>query len=195
MTAAAWVEEGTAAFLATVRGLDADQWEAPSLLDGWDRRHLVAHVHFNALALRRLVSWARTGEETPMYADAAQRTSEIERGSRLPPSELTSLVASSAADLYSDLASCSPDELARVVRTAQGREVPLSEVWWMRGREVMVHAVDLDVGIGFSDLPSDFNRALVEDIIVKRIGMGEVAALAEILSGRGSSLAGLGAWL
>ena len=43
-------------------------------------RHVVAHVHYNARALRRLVQWATTGTENRMYASPEQRASEIEAG-------------------------------------------------------------------------------------------------------------------
>jgi maleylpyruvate isomerase len=38
----------------------------------------------------------------------------------------------------------------------------------MRAREVLVHAVDLNAGTGFGDLPRDFLAALVTDIVAKR---------------------------
>jgi maleylpyruvate isomerase len=50
------------------------------------------------------------------------------------------------------------------VRTAQGRTVPASEVPWMRSREVWVHAVDLDAGVAFADVPADVLAALVDDV-------------------------------
>jgi hypothetical protein len=37
----------------------------------------------------------------------------------------------------------------------------------MRAGEVMVHAVDLDAGVTFDDLPTDFLDALVADVLVK----------------------------
>ena len=40
--------------------------------------------------------------------------------------------------------------------------------FWMRTREVMVHAVDLGTGVTFADLPAEFNAALVDDIVAKR---------------------------
>jgi maleylpyruvate isomerase len=92
------------------------------------------------------------------------------------------------------------------VRTAQGRTVPATETPWMRAREVCVHAVDLDAGLTFADLPDDFNRALREDIRAKR-GLAELPATvadappAEVtawLAGRPHTLAdapALGPWL
>ena len=57
----------------------ADPLAAPSLLPGWSRAHVVAHVAGNAVALLNLLTWARTGVETPMYADDAARNADIER--------------------------------------------------------------------------------------------------------------------
>jgi maleylpyruvate isomerase len=50
------------------------------------------------------------------------------------------------------------------VRTAQGRAVRASEVPWMRCREVWVHAVDLDAGVDFGEVPDDVLAALVDDV-------------------------------
>ncbi len=85
MNTTPWLDELTATFLGTVDTLTDDEFTAPTALPGWTRAHVVAHVHFNALALRRLVSWARTGEETPMYASPSQRAEEIDRGAEETP--------------------------------------------------------------------------------------------------------------
>jgi maleylpyruvate isomerase len=83
---------------------------------------------------------------------------------------------------------------------------------WMRAREVFVHAVDLDVGITFADLPVDFTAALRADIRAKRMAAGErvrdvrgaSADVTSYLAGRlhgpvtladGTSPGELGAWL
>lgn len=59
-----------------------------------------------------------------------------------------------------------PAELwSTIVRTAQGREVPLSETVWMRTREVWLHAVDLDNGARVSDIPERVLKGLLSDII------------------------------
>lgn len=46
--------------------------------------------------------------------------------------------------------------------------VPASEAPWMRAREVMIHAVDLQTGVTFDELPSQFLAALCDDIVAKR---------------------------
>ena len=76
------------------------------------------------------------------------------------------------------------------VVTAQGRVVPASETPWMRSREVMVHAVDLEVGLSFADLPEGFLTALRAGIIGKRGAQnvpdvhGRTAAVTAYLAGR-----------
>ncbi|MDX3070760.1 hypothetical protein PV518_53110 [Streptomyces sp. ND04-05B] len=42
--------------------------------------------------------------------------------------------------------------------------MPLSQVPWMRVREVWVHAVDLNIDTSFDDVPRDVCAALVDDV-------------------------------
>lgn len=80
--------KGTAAFEAAVHWLTDSGLTRPSYLPGWSRAHVVAHVARNADALVNLMTWARTGVETPMYASADRRANEIEDGARQPVGEL-----------------------------------------------------------------------------------------------------------
>lgn len=61
-----------------------------------------------------------------------------------------------------------PDHWATEVVTAQGRRVPATEIPWLRAREAYVHAIDLDVGVTYADLPEVFLDALCADVIAKR---------------------------
>ena len=90
---------GSTIFLVVLDSLSDEDLDAATQLPGWTRRHVVAHVHDNAAALRRLVRWARTGERPPMYDGPEQRAAEIEAGSQLPAAELRSSVRASAAHL------------------------------------------------------------------------------------------------
>lgn len=159
-----WVAKGTAAFEADVHCLTGLGLAGPSYLPGWSRAHVVAHLARNADALVNLLMWARTGVETPMYASPDQRTSEIEEGARRPPGELRAGLFEADGRLAEQLAAL-PDECwGATVRTARGREVPVSEVPWMRAREVWVHAVDLNVGTSFDDVPREVCAGLVDDV-------------------------------
>jgi maleylpyruvate isomerase len=143
---------------------DAD-FEAPSLLPGWGRRHLVAHVGFNARAVARLVEWARTGIETPMYDSPTQRAEEIAFGATLPVEALRNLAAHAAVHLNVEWRDLPEDAWAHEVRTAQGRLVPVAETVWMRTREVWIHAVDLANGGRVADFPPELVDALLEDLV------------------------------
>ncbi len=201
-----WSAQGTKLFLDTVAGMrDADDdqnYAGPSLLPGWTRRHLVAHVAANADALGNLVHWAATGEQTPMYATREERAAGIERGSRMTGSELSRLLRRSAAELAASMDRLTEQQWTTEVVTARGRTVPATEIPWLRAREVCVHAVDLGLGLSFADLPADFLSALCDDIVAERGDVpdtdGPLDQRAAWLAGRPHDLAGapdLGAWL
>ncbi|MGD8166385.1 maleylpyruvate isomerase family mycothiol-dependent enzyme [Herbiconiux sp. P16] len=143
---------------------DAD-FDGPSLLTGWDRRHLIAHVGLNARALTRLVEWARTGIETPMYASPAQRNEEIEFSATLPTQALRNLSDHAAIHLTVEWRDLPAEAWSNQVRTGQGRVVPVSETVWMRTREVWIHAVDLGNGGRFDDFPPELLDALLVDVL------------------------------
>ncbi|MGH8867638.1 MAG: maleylpyruvate isomerase N-terminal domain-containing protein [Actinomycetes bacterium] len=189
------MDQGTKLFLTAVDDLGDEGFSAPTALPGWTRAHVVAHVHYNAEALLRLLQWARTGEPTPMYASREQRAAEIESGTALPPAELRALVRASAGALATGITSLPHAAWNNEVVTAQGRTVPAREIVWMRTREVAVHAVDLGAGVTFSELPDDLNAALVADVIGRRNARGEAAALAAWLTGRADAAPTLDPWL
>jgi maleylpyruvate isomerase len=124
---------------------------------------VVAHVARNADALVNLVTWARTGVQTPMYADRAQRANDIERGAAQPADALKADLVRSDARFAAACAELPKEAWEAPVRTASGRQVPAREVMWMRTREVWVHAVDLNVGIGLETFPGGLVDALLDD--------------------------------
>lgn len=168
-----WVAEGTALVRRALGGLATDEaLDRPSGLPGWTRKHVLAHLAANADALGNLVAWARTGVETPMYSSTEQRNADIEAGAGRPAAALLDWFERSATALDEGFAGLSQEQWTHPVRTAQGRTVAASETPWMRTREVMVHAVDLDAGPTFADLPADFLAALEEEIRAKRAASG-----------------------
>jgi maleylpyruvate isomerase len=155
---------GQAYFARKVTELPDANFDGPSLLPGWDRRHVVAHVGLNARALTHLTEWAATGEEHPMYESPTQRKDEIELTSTLPVQALRNLSDHAAIHLSVEWRDLRADAWSHKVRTAQGRLVPVSETVWMRTREVWIHAVDLANGGSFLDFPPELVDALLTDI-------------------------------
>ena len=195
MRSRSWLADTTVLFLAGVDKLSDAEFDAPTGLPGWTRRHLVAHVHFNALALARLVSWAATGTENPMYPSMERRNAEIEEGALLAAGELRRLVHASAEDLDAAIDALSRDSWEQEVVTAQGRTVAATEIPWMRARELAVHAVDLGAGATFADLPDDLVTTLLTDVVTRRAAGGEGPGLAAWLTGRTAEAPALGPWL
>ena len=79
--------------------------------------------------------------------------------------------------------------------TAQGVTRPAREIPWMRAREVYIHAIDLDAGTSWADLPPAFLAALLDDITARRSsqGGGPALALAATDSGHAWEVVGGGA--
>jgi maleylpyruvate isomerase len=74
------VTDATAPLLATAAGLDDAAVGAASELPGWSRGHVLTHLARNADGATNLLTWARTGVETPQYASLTQRAADIEAG-------------------------------------------------------------------------------------------------------------------
>jgi maleylpyruvate isomerase len=155
---------GTAFFARKLNELRDAELDGHSLLPGWTRRHIAAHIGYNARAIARLVEWAATGVETPMYPSTEVRDHEINFGATLSPIALRHLFDHSAVHLNVEWRDLRQDAWHHKVRTIQGREVPATETVWMRSREVWMHAVDLDNGAKFSDIPEPILERLLNDI-------------------------------
>ncbi len=89
----------TARLRQTAARLSDAQAREDSGLPGWSRGHILAHLARNADSLRNLLSWARTGTETPQYASTSEREEGIEAGAGLPVAALLADLDASAAAL------------------------------------------------------------------------------------------------
>lgn len=159
----AWAGDGAAHLRGLMMRMGDDAFAAPSALPGWSRAHVLTHVARNADAMINLLTWARTGVRTPAYSSREQRDADIEAGARRTPAEIRADVVESS------------DRLARVVRampeaawsarvqSGRGRDIPASDIPWLRAREMWVHAVDLDVGASFADMPAPMVTALLAE--------------------------------
>jgi len=149
-----WMAEGESFVAEQLAGVDL---RAASLLPGWTGAQLASHLASNARALGNLLHWARTGEETPMYPNPEARGG---RSTRAPPTPTT---RSGQPWRRPPRSSARPWARCRSkparVRSALGRDIPASEVPWLRVREVWIHAVDLG-GVWFDALLSEICGAL-----------------------------------
>jgi maleylpyruvate isomerase len=159
-----WVEDGQRRLQQAIDALPVDAVSEPSALPGWTRGHLLTHLARNADALVNLLTWARTGVRTPMYTSPDQRAADIEAGAGRALAEQQADVRESAARFRKAAEAMSGDTWSATVVSGQGREIPASEVPWLRVREVWIHLVDLDAGVGMDVLPADLAWELVRDV-------------------------------
>jgi maleylpyruvate isomerase len=167
-----WWADGELVVASRLDALADADLAAPSRLSGWSRAHVVAHLARNADALVNLLTWARTGVETPMYPSREVRDAGIETTAAQLPAELRADYAAACARLAVAVETMPASAWTATVRNGQGGEVPATEIPWMRAKEAWVHGVDLDAGLDFADLPPEFCAVLVDEVLTLFAGQG-----------------------
>jgi maleylpyruvate isomerase len=160
-TALVWAADGQALFERAVA--QYGDLRGPSRLPGWTRGHVVTHVARNAEGLVRLLTWARTGIETPMYPSIQDRDADIEAGVGRPVAEQLADLRGTGAAFTAAARELSPKHWAATVRTRHG-SLAASAIPWARVREVWLHLVDLNAGAELDVLPEDIATALIRDV-------------------------------
>jgi maleylpyruvate isomerase len=157
-----WWKQGEEHLGTALGRLVDEEFAEPSRLPGWTRGLVLAHLARNADAMGNLLTWARTGVETPMYASPEAREAGIEETAALPPPQLRADVLDAIGRLATAMHEMPPHAWAAPVRIRQGRTIAAAEVPWLRAQEVWVHSVDLDAGVTFADIPEDVLAAIVD---------------------------------
>ncbi|MEZ5116840.1 MAG: maleylpyruvate isomerase family mycothiol-dependent enzyme [Candidatus Nanopelagicales bacterium] len=160
--ARASLRESTRALLATAETLSDDDCRAPSVLPGWSRGHVLTHLARNADGLGSLVTWARTGVETPMYASPEARTADIDSGAGRSAAALVADLRESSERLDEALGTLDAGALGVEMTLLSGASLEAAEIPVLRRREVEIHHVDLDVGYSPDDWPDDFVHLSME---------------------------------
>lgn len=159
----AWAADGAAHLRGLMTRLGDDAFRAPSSLPGWSRAHVLTHLARNADAMINLLLWARTGVVTPAYASAEARNADIEKGAVRTPTEIRDDVIASSDRLAAVVRELPEAAWAALITNVQGRVIRASAVPWIRAREMWIHAVDLDAGAAFADMPGPMVDALLVD--------------------------------
>ena len=82
------LDSATRRLVRSVDGMTDDQWGQPSLLPGWTRADVVAHLTLNAEALSGALEGVHEGRPVPMYASQEARDSDIAALGNIAPSQL-----------------------------------------------------------------------------------------------------------
>jgi maleylpyruvate isomerase len=153
----------TTRYLQALTGLDDQSARAPSVLPGWTRAHVVAHVSRNADAFRRVLTRAAAGEPATMYDSDEARERDIEDTVRARDAAALVEDAHRSAERLADAwRSCPAVPSATYTRTpGDTAAFPVTTVGFRRRAEVEIHLADLDLGQAPRDWPSDFSVRLV----------------------------------
>lgn len=149
----------------TLDTLPEPEWPAPSLLPGWSRSHVAAHVALNAEALAHaLASVAGDGPPRPMYASPEARDLDIDA---LRTADVATLRERNreAAEAFAQAWSALPPEVLTdgrtLERTPGGPQFTVASVLERRWLEVEVHHADLGTGWSHGDWSPQFAAWLV----------------------------------
>ncbi len=149
------IDQATQRLLDAARVIPEPDLRAPSLLPGWTRAHVLAHLARGADAMRNLLIGARSGQARPAYASAEAREAAVESGATVKTDELMADLADSAMALRA-IARQLPDDGWQVpVRVLDSRPFPASQLLVQRLVEVELHHCDLGIGYG----PSEWSAA------------------------------------
>jgi len=156
------VDQATERLIRTAEALDDGAVRAPSALPGWTVGHVLTHVARNADAYTNLLTWARTGVETPAYASPAARTDGIDAGADRPLADQIADIRA-AHERFADAAAAMPAEAWTFYLAPTGASA--AAVPWARLREVEVHHVDLGREYTPADWPDAFALRLLREIV------------------------------
>jgi maleylpyruvate isomerase len=177
------IRTATQRLVRTVDALPDDEWAEPSLLPGWSRAHVVAHLALNAEALAGVLEAAVLDDDLPpMYPSAESRDLDIEATVAQPAGELrerllasTTRFAEASRQLAQVTATAGADVLRRVAeRHPGGPGFPVGAVASMRLREVEVHHADLLTGYTSADWALPLAVHVIEAMHDRPVVVGDV---------------------
>jgi maleylpyruvate isomerase len=149
------IDLATQRLLDEARTLTEDDLRAPSLLPGWSRAYVLAHVARGADVIRNLLAGARSGQDRPAYATAQEVQEATERAAAVPAKDLATDLADSAMALRTVVRQL-PDEAWVVSVQVMGlAPFPAAALLPRRLTEVELHHCDLGTGYG----PGDWSAA------------------------------------
>jgi maleylpyruvate isomerase len=150
------IDFSTQRLIDEARTLTEDDVRAPSLLPGWSRARVLAHVARGADAMRTLLAGAQPGQDRSAHADRQTWEQATERAARMGPSDLAADLADSAMALRSVVVRL-PAEAWRVPLRIPGLDpFPAAQVLTRRLTELELHHTDLGTGYGPADWPAAF---------------------------------------
>jgi maleylpyruvate isomerase len=164
--------EATRRLVRTVDALPDEELTRPTVLPGWTRAHVVAHLTLNAEGLAGVLGGVVEGEDVPMYSSQEARDADIEKLAGEDPSAVRERFLASTT-LFQEAAVAVPEDgWAGDFRRwpSGGQVIPRLQIPAMRQREVEIHHADLGAGYGPGDWPEPFLDDLFDRVVRDREG-------------------------
>jgi len=165
-----WVRRGTAYFARLVNDLPDSALDEPSMVAGFTRRRLIAYVGYHARLISELIAWTRTNAERSFPRIAQVSAEDLEFGLTQPSRALRYLFDHSQIHLNVEWRDLTDAGWDRSVVDVAGRVIPLRGTATLRAEVIWLHAVDLDAGGRFIDMPSDFLDWLIRHYAARGLG-------------------------
>jgi maleylpyruvate isomerase len=160
------VDAAYALVVRTLAGLTDAHARGASLLPGWTRGHVLTHLARSGDGDRRCARGAMRDEVLAKYPEGMEgRARDIENGAGRPAAALLADLDAAQRGLVDAWRALPDDAWDRVGDTPTGLRT-MAEIVASRRRELLVHLVDLDVGVAPDDLPADYladDRTWIEE--------------------------------
>jgi maleylpyruvate isomerase len=150
------IDRATQRLLGSARVISDPELQQPSLVPGWTRAHVLAHLARGADAMRYLLIGARVGQERPAYVSAEARDADIAYGATLVAKELMADLARSALAFRTIVKQMPDDAWQFRVRILDSAPFPAAQLLTRRLVEVELHHGDLGTGYGPAHWPTAF---------------------------------------
>lgn len=171
---AARVQQATGRYLQILDSLTEDGSRGPSVLPGWTRAHVVAHVARNGLATATVLDEMRRGNDPSFYDSPESRAADIEELATADLHRLRTVSLEAAGRCHEAIEAVLDRGVAALgERRARaypgaGEEMDVTGTVLSRWREVEIHHADLAGGYGPRDWPEDFTDYLLELVVADR---------------------------
>lgn len=150
------IDQATQRLLDAARVIAEPDLRSPSLLPGWSRAHVIAHLASGADAMRSLLGGVRAGRDRAAYASAAARDAAIESGAARTTAELMTWLADSAVAFRTVTRRLPGDRWQVPVQILDSAPFRAGELLVKRLVEVELHHCDLGIGYGPAQWPVAF---------------------------------------
>lgn len=151
--------EETSKLLGNTIAISDEDWQKPSLLPGWTRAHIAAHLAIHAENTMQLVRDARVAPPGYQLRMPRQSSEALERASERSALELQVALDTTAGQLNQCLQSICP---SFTFETADGLTVSSDILTVLRLNETVLHHIDLGCGQTIDDVSQPVATWLLE---------------------------------